>query len=142
MEEKYGEYLIKYVEFSEVFVAYDSKGDEESRSKSLSELKKRLDKIGETKKTFVRVPVLETSSCGFFEKGEITSITENKRLRVTWENGRRETLWYNHNPILDTPENREVYTEYKKVFDEIRELEEKLRNIESKFKRYEVPNGK
>jgi archaellum component FlaC len=121
MEETYKDWKIKLEEKTDEFVA--TKDDHILRSKSLKELKKKIDKFA-----FVRIPIYY-KDYHVIHSGEITSIAEmshgNPLLWVTLENKSRTKV--NIHYLYRQTENN------KKIFDEIQKFEQEKENIRKKI---------
>ena len=98
MEEKYGEFKIKYDERVEKFVACDGNGGEIASSVKLAGLKKRLERIGVVRKGFKRFKVLSVVARNRWNENkeprivehEVTSVVDGDRCWLTNLETKRE----------------------------------------------------
>lgn len=140
MEEKYGEYVIRYSETRNEWEISMGKEFVGKRS-SLSEAKKFIDKLNkEDNRLKKRIPVFKLGS-GWEEKkkGEISSVVKDEKIVwVVWENKRRTkeiAPSYRDNEtkitdlFLDNEKNREKLGRYEELDTKIEELTEERENI-------------
>jgi hypothetical protein len=138
MQEQYGKFKLVYNEGRAEFVAYDEHDDEVSRSAKLSDLKKRLDRIGKVRKEFKRFTILSVYSGGsdsaprIFEH-EVTSIVDRRR-ELVWlstKDGKDtkraqakicEVRW-GERYYPDTPEVRASLADAVRLYNQAREIE-------------------
>jgi hypothetical protein len=140
VEEKYGEYVIKYSETRDRFEA-DLDGMQEASSSKLSELKKRLDKIGDEKKAFIKVKVFQINydnGAANLIEGHVTSRAEDGGAWVTWQTGKREKCGSYRAPYVDTPQNRAAFSQIQTLYADRCVLREKQDAIVEKLQKYEI----
>lgn len=135
MKEQYGEYEIRYSEHLERFEAY--KGQEQvATSAKLSELRKRLDRVGDLRSKFQRFKVLTVATDGRnggaprVVEHEVTSVVHGDECwlvnletkgRYKVKIGNRYNGYY-----ADTPANRDVLAGVVELHKSIAELNERL----------------
>lgn len=141
MEEQYGEYKIRYNESRERFECY--LGEHIYYSVRLTDLKKKLDKLGENekefKKKFDRIDIIK-SNYGHdeWEEGQITSVAEyqygSKEYWITIKGKRqKETLTFVY---LNNTYNQRIVNEIKELKANIQQIEDQ---IEQKIESMEKP---
>lgn len=131
MEEKYKNWIIKYEEAKETFVATDS-AKNTLNSQRLKELKKKIDKF-----SFKRTPVLYKH---FYKDdiliGEITSVVDDERFRpevwvsyVEKDGAKSRTKKGIDSLYKQTDNNMKIYKEINKTIGEKDKLEEKIEKL-------------
>lgn len=150
MKEQYGEYEIRYDEDSGRFTAF--KGNESiASSAKLSDLKKRLDRVGEVRAKFQRFKVLSLARGGRHDEEragivewEVTSIVQRDEVWVSNGVDRKKTrLNASHYEAFyaDTPENRQALEGVVTLYKQREALDKRIGMDLALVKRASVPTG-
>ena len=149
MEEKCGEFVIKYDERVEKFIAYNGT-EEVASSLKLADLKKRLDRIGVVRKGFKRFKVLSVTSGNHWSdikkeprivEYEVTSVVDGSRCWLTevgTKQRRQENITHYY---AETEANRKILARVVELYKERRKLDGRIEAEKSKATTASIPKG-
>ena len=143
LTQEYGEFTIAYKETIDQWVGSLDK-IEIHRAAKLSDLKKALDRHYDKEHKFTRVPIFKRggkwSALGNWMEGEVTSITEEGHIWITWKDKSRskEGRWSTLELYLMTSGNLEARKKWDALEVEITALQEKQDKLLKGMKKFEA----